>query len=248
MPLKLPVFSRVAEEDVADAPKGNWLEGIRGPLNDVMSTVRDLLGGGITFVQNVDCEIKDIDILVPDPWIYPTPENDWHQDTPGGVPLRYMKHPDGSVEWQGDLIDGSSVVVLSSGVVKPAYTPDYDLRFPSVNGLVFDFVTIFADGGLSAHAGTDSSFNFRYMAEDPTPYSSSAFPIFVSTKYSKKPLAVICVSIEDITDTDPKKLGCAMQLDWDYISVKGTPSIQIKNICGLPYNRKYRLKLLIVGE
>lgn len=244
MPLKLPVFSRVAEEDVADAPKGTWLEGLRAPLNDVMSTIRELLNKGITFVQNIDCEIKETDILVPDPWIYPEPENGWRQDAPSGVPLRYMKHPDGSVEFQGDLIDGGSTTVLSAGVISNAYVPDYPMRFVVVSGNI----QVDPSGELSHSGGADGTFNFRYMASDATPYSSSSFPIVISTKYSKKPLSVTCVSIEDITDTDPKKLGCAMQIDWDYISVQGNPSVQIKNICGLPYNRKYRLKFLIVGE
>jgi hypothetical protein len=39
-----------------------------------------------------------------------------------------------------------------------------------------------------------------------------------------------------------------MMADWEYISVQGTPTVKIKNICGLPYNRKYKLRCLIVGE
>lgn len=248
MAIKLPVFNRIAEEDLSDAPKGKWLEGITTPLNDILTSVKSLFEKGITFGSNIDCEIKFVDILVPDPWIYPDPENGWRQDVPNGVPLRYMKHPDGSVEWQGDLIDGGSNTVLSAGVVPAAYVPDYGLYFASKTGGGQKYCVINTDGSLVHELTTDGSFNFRYMCKDATPYSSSAFPIFVSTKYSKKPLSVSCVSIEDITNTDPKKLGCAMQLDWDYISVQGNPSVQIKNICGLPYNRKYRLKLLIVGE
>lgn len=241
---RLPVFSKIAEEDVSDAPKGKWKEGIVTPVNDLMSSQKALMNKGVTFEQNIQCEKKSFDIVVPDCWKLLTPINSW---TTNGVPLRVCKHPDGSVEMQGDLTGGVSNTVLAAGTIPAQYRPQYNMRFCSARAAYATF-TVGSDGSLTQTTGTDGAFNCRYEALDATPIANSKFPITIATQYSKKPGQVLVSQVEDLNGTDPKPIGCVMTLDWSYGQTNGSPCVIIKNLCGLPYNRKYRVNLLIIGE
>lgn len=242
---RLPTFNKINDEDLSDAPKGKWKDGIVAPVNDLIDSNKSLTNKGITLSNNVMCEQKSFDILVPDAWTLLTPINSWATN---GVPLRITKHPDGTVELQGDLSGGASNTVLAAGTIPQQYRPQYDMRFVSARGGGYATFTVDSDGSLTQTSGTDGSFNCRFLASDAAPISNARFPILISTEYPKKPAAVLVSKIEDITTTNPKPLGTAMTIDWDYSGVGGKPSIVIKNLTGLPYNRKYRVHLIIFGE
>lgn len=243
---RLPTFSRINDEDISDAPKGKWKEGIVSPINDLISSNKELTNKGITLSNNVMCEFKSFNIVVPDPWTLLTPINSW---VTNGVPLRITKHPDGTVELQGDLSGGASNTVLSAGTIPSTYRPQYDMRFVSARGGGYATFTVDSDGSLTQTTGTDGSFNCRYSPLDFTPVANNKFPVSISTQYTKKPVAVVVSQIEDMNPTNPKPLGTALTIDWEYSgNPNGSPMVVIKNLTGLPYNRKYRISLVIFGE
>lgn len=130
------------------------------------------------------------------------------------------------------------------------YRPQYDIYAIGLTGAAaLNRIQITATGTIvdGTAAGT-ADIHTRFLSYDASPVPNSKFPINFSTKFAKPPLGVLIVAVEDVTATESKKLGCVMAPDWEYGTVAGTPNIKIKNICGLPYGRKYKIKFLVIGE
>lgn len=56
---KLPVIKRISREDVKEAP--TWIEYLLYPLNQFMQGVYSALNGNLTFGDNINAEIRDLD-------------------------------------------------------------------------------------------------------------------------------------------------------------------------------------------
>lgn len=244
---KLPVFDKVTQEDLSDAPKGKWLEALTTPLNDVLTTTKTTLSKNITFDKNVLSETKEIDIDIPDAWQAMALVNGYANNAAPREQSAYTKHPDGTVEIRMSVTGGAGFATMATLPV--GYRPQYDIYATGVTGAaLINRIQITSAGAIVDGTGAGTAdIHFRFLASDATPVPNSKFPVNFSTKMTSKPLYVAIANVEDVTSSEPKKLGCVMSCDWSYGQVNGKPNIKINNICGLPYNRKYRIKFLIVG-
>ncbi len=246
---KLPIYTKLSEEDLSDAPKGAWLDAIKTPVNDNLKATKDLLSGQLTFQQNISSEVKELTIDVPDPWVPVTSFSNSYTDFGNPFPpVAYMKHPDGSVEIRGCVDNGVGVSKIFN--LPSPYRPFKYMSFSEMNaGSGNNGITI-QTGGDVYELGVlgQVCLNCRYLAADATPIPNIKFPLTFATKFTKKPLCVIVAYVEDVSTSEVKSLGSIGLIDWDFVTVAGKPNIKIKNICGLPYNRKYKIKFLVVGE
>lgn len=60
---KLPSTKRILKEDIPDAP--GWTTRIIGPLNQLIESVYSALNKNITFRDNIDSQIKELDFQTP---------------------------------------------------------------------------------------------------------------------------------------------------------------------------------------
>ncbi len=244
MPAKLPVFDRVSEEDLADAPKGNWVGAITTPLNDQLAANKTLMNGGLTFGQNIQSEVREIDVIIPDAWTAISLQNGFANNagTAG-----YVKHQDGTVELRGNITT-ASVAPVVIGTLPIGYRPAQKFYYPVYANAAAGYISIDTTGVVTAEVGINTvHIQTRFLSSDATPPVPSVLPVTFTTKFTASPLAVIAISVLDTTKTESKPVGCVPNPDWSYGSFGGKPGIKINNVCGLPYNRKYRIKLLIIG-
>jgi hypothetical protein len=87
--MKAPEYRPFQKEDFADQP---WMEKLIRPLNTVLGQIRSGLANGLTFAENLNAEVKTIDVTTADPWIAPTLTNSWADYGTGHHAAGYRKN------------------------------------------------------------------------------------------------------------------------------------------------------------
>lgn len=241
---KLPTFVKIDENAIADAPKGNWIEGLKAPINDILSSSNTLFQGGLTFAQNISSEIKQLSLSIPDPWQPLTLVNSYVNYNNGYETAQIMKNSDGMTCIKGMVNGGSADIVTT---IPDIYRPSQHYISATNANSSHAQLVVASSGEIYSSTHTLASIRCTFLSADPKPQILSCFPLIFSTKFKDRPLAVVLIECSDSDTSANIALGGVCLPDWSYAVVSGAPSIKINNLCGLPYNRKVSLKFLILG-
>lgn len=241
----LPKLTKISMEDAPDDTK--WVESVKGTVNVAIQEIEHLRSEdrGLKLLDSADVDMSEFDVQVPDPWIYPTLTS----GSPGATRNRYMKHKGGVVELHIDTTGLTTTDVLFSMPV--GYVPS-ELVYcvaSDVTGSKFSFITINAVGDVSFISGTgavDAVCSISYLSSDSTDIQLSCWPRLIKTRFNEVS-GVIVIRSEDAETTKPLPSSSLGSPVWELIKSGENYNVKINNIPGLPYNRKSRVRLLIIG-
>lgn len=233
---------RLTDSAMDDAPNGKYIENMRSAINLLNDQVERSTDPQLRLklLESSDIELQEITVQVPDPWIPATYLNSW-SDISGKT--KYMKHYDGSVEIVLNIRGGAAATVMN---MPTGYIPFTNVTTGAWNQITSagSFMRIDSSGVVTVANTDEHHSHIRYMPTDATPIPLSCYPKYIKTNLN--PCGVICLDIADDQDTQPlpERSG---QVIWEMSSVNGEKNVKVTNIIGLPYNRKYKVKLLIIG-
>lgn len=258
---KPPVYKSIPRSALSDLPDEDWANAIVDGVNESLESQVEFFQGNISFKENLNCEILDFDVYIPDPFYNVTGagtaqlqfQNGWSNK---GVvcPLRVMKHPDSSVEIQGLVADGTLNTVIT--LLPDEFKPRYDLMFPSIQrnagatAWIAGTIKVGADGLVSQVDGVSASqvaVNVRFLPLDTTPRPSKAWPVTLKTRFTDPPLGVFVIDCANLDRSQLKPYSSPSGIDWDFQRRGNDGVIRIKNIPHLAYSRRQNLTLLVIG-
>lgn len=251
--MRKPGLPKLTKQSMEDAPEDTkYIESIKQTVNVAVQEIEQLRSAshGIDLLSNANVEQVEVDVQMPDPWIVvgytpgaPSFQNGWMQNDD----CVFSKSPDGVVEVIVSL-SGSGAAFFPAFKLPVGYTPKHAFYFFSWgNGTATAGAFLMStDGSISPQFIDDMSGHVRFLAADSTPIPASCWPKMVKTKF-KKVSAVIVADVFDAETTKPLPCGSVWHPIWETASENGIPQIKLLNIAGLPYNRKSRVRLLIIG-
>lgn len=242
-----PGLPRLTKSSLEDAPEEAWVGSVSSAVNQIADSV-DLIrsnSAGIKLLQNADVEMHEIVVQVPDPWKVVTSfTNGWAQNNE----TAYYKGYDGVVEVIVSVIGGTPAA--SAFTLPKGYRPRRVIDGPSYDTALAgaDRFTIGTDGTVIPGymvGGDEPMFQIRFLSADPTPVPLSCWPNMIETKLQNVAGVVVCdVRDESTSEKLPASVGAPV---WEITTIAGKKNVKLLNIPWLPYNRKYRIKLLFIG-
>lgn len=253
--MRKPGLPKLTRQNMEGAPEERWVDSVKTTANESARQIEQLRSAdhGVKLLENADVELVEVEVQVPDPWIKvsttagaPTFQNSWTNYGGGYTVAAFMKHPDGSVEIKGTVKDGAIGTLIFTLPV--GYTPRENFNIAVSSASAHGDLYIGSNGTLTAGTGVNTDFGLacRFLSSDATPIPLSCWPKLIRTKF-KKVSAVLLAEVVDGETTKPLPAGLAHHPVWEMTTQKGEPNVKLLNIAGLPYNRKSRIKLLIVG-
>jgi hypothetical protein len=204
-------------------------------------------------LQQSDIELHSVDIQVPDPWwqVGVTPGAPSFQNSYTGT-ATYMKSYDGRVDVHIVVANGTAATIFT---LPKGFSPKYPVSLVAWDGFLGSATVIaqvLADGTVRQIGGTTHTVEFdtSFMAADVTPLiPPKQFPINIDTGLPSV-AGMWVVRVEDGGTS-----GTSIQANEGYVGsipfttqmAHGKLTIKIKNIMGLPYNRKSTVTLLAIG-
>lgn len=246
------LLRRIANSDLESAPDEPWVESLADATNKLVDHAsapdKPMF---IKLLQQADLELIEFDAQVPDPWykIGTSPAPSFQNSYTGSG--QYMKGYDGEVFVNLSVQDGVANTIFTLPV---GFRPAAALNF-----IAWDNTT---GVGRLLQVGTDGSVGvvgaglhpvlvtFSFMPADVTPIIQSCFPVMVKTRL-KAVAGVWVVQVQDSGSSgqsNQAQTGYATSVDFTTTMSKGQLMIKIKNVMGLPYNRKSHVKLLALGD
>ena len=217
------------------------------PINSVLAATKEALAGKITFAQNLNCEIKTLEVTTPaSDWITPTLSTGWtNYGGAGGEPASYRKDSTGTVYLKGLV---TSAAAGTAFVLPAGFRPD----------TAGQFATALSVGGVGTYGrlSVDSVGNVWFPANAPTTFGSlrcsftcagaapgvlSCFPFNVITTV-KHPQGVILIQVYNKGGGNPPPSAAGAM---DVSFVKG--GFRVNNIPGLVLGNRYKLTVLVIG-
>lgn len=248
---------KITRESLVDAPDGEYIDRIIDPINRLLSSYQKTVDGAVSFANNLAAEAVEVSVLTKDPWVTPTLHASTQAATHYSSEIpKYMKHPIGLVEVKGYI--ESKVGALASGTIlwtfPTQYRPISDVSYTHTDnaGNANTFV-VRSNGELTYYgpgtwSGDAVSLHVVFMSGDSTAVPNGCWPKNIKTRFNNPPLGVIAMAVYDEQPggeqtTLPGSLG----IDWSFTKIGNAPQVKINNIANLPYNRRIRIKLLIIG-
>lgn len=228
-----------------DAPEDTkWVESIKGTVNGAVQEIENIrsLDHGIELLKSSDVEMSEFDVQVPDLW------SELALITPWTGTLKYTKHLGGMVEIRLSVTGGVDHDTI--GTLPQGYSPYDDVLCP-VSDLSFgEFasVGIQTDGTIYCARQSHSELGgvINYISKDTTPVPLACWPKLIQTKF-RDVAGVIVMKVTDASSTvtlPPQSVGNPA---WEMIVSGGKRQVKITNLPGLPYNRKSKVRLLVIG-
>lgn len=246
--MKVPPLE-LRREDISDLSKGKDIERLFRQLNQFGSSAGSALASGLTFADNLQAFIHEIDFTMASEGEEVTLTSPW---TATDSTVMIWHADNGVVQLEGRVnrntgASGSTIATLHEDV-----WPHRTLYFvgdTSANAPCS--VTITAAGVVSAAwptaAPTWVSLDaVTYNAADHRPPSNPGFPVSFKNELAgkAKPQGVWVWQAWDMSDRDRVPVA-AGAVSWT-LSSKGD-QIVVRDIANLPHERKYRVKLVVVA-
>jgi len=257
-------------------PDESWSEEVVDGINKALKSAHGIAEE--TYGNNQHSEVVEIDVNIGSPWrTVPNFTGTRIGADPGPQTMtsscRYMKHYDGSVEFQGGFLGTSAgypATYYSPHTVMtlaPSLRPVFDSIFPifgQQNPLSLQatpaYATISRSSGIISVTGSDGTglagaavsapaffyLNFRFMAADPRPYIIPGFPISFNVKCKEPPVGVIpiaCVEQNQKVVRPGPMLGSA---DWKFSKKDGHGVITISNLAYSGFNNRITVWFLVI--
>jgi hypothetical protein len=244
-PTKLQVRKEDFPETGIDSPEA--LEKLLRPLLNHSQSVSSALTGGLTFGQNMNAEIKDVNVTTPaSAWIAPTLNAGWTNFGSNNEPAGYFLDSFGWVHIRGLVTHAGAGTVFT---LPAAYWPEYQVNLAtavSTGGTEgYGRLRVKHDTGdvdiASGSPSTWGSITCSYPSNGFTPGVLSCFPFSFTTKVVQ-PQGVFLLKVTD-TSSSPATIA-AQGLTWT-LTTDG--KVQVTNLPGLLLGKTYSLRMLVVG-
>jgi hypothetical protein len=246
--LKVPEFRLFTREEFPDQP---WIEKLLRPLNATLGQTIAGLRNGLTFGENLNAEVKQLDVTTHDEWRVLALENSW-VNSPDVSPLTaaYRKDGAGNVHFRGEITGGAFSTTLRIGRVAAGYAPEHAtsrmVEGHNAGGVHSPaFLEISPDGDMFPHAGpasADITINeLAYPAGAPIP--NGCFPVKFKTKVRGKVAGLLllrCVELDQRNEKIAPGIGSPA---WE----QDGESVILRDVPGLAGSKMYRLTLAVVG-
>jgi hypothetical protein len=242
--LKVPEFRLFTREEFPDQP---WIEKLLRPLNATLGQTIAGLRNGLTFGENLNAEVKQLDVTTHDEWLPLVLTVPW---TAGVRAPQYRKRAR-RVEMRGTLTRNAatagSVVFTLPTAAQPAQAAAHlPLAADSVApALIVPGVPTAADAQVW-FTGTPTAVHLdavAYDAADATGGTNGAFPIKFKTKVRGRIAGVLllrCVELDQRNEKIAPGIGSPA---WE----QDGESVIIRDVPGLAGSKTYRLTLAVVG-
>ena len=224
------------------APEEKWVDSVTNTVNSAVDQIELIRSerGGIDLLTEANVEQVEVDVEVPDPWTTGTLVNGY-----GGT-LKFMKHPNGVVETRFDITTtaGGTIPFIFPAGYRPAetiYGFAYNVTTPG-----YSWASVGTNGNMTLSVDADHRGSFTFLSSDATPVPLSCWPKMVKTRF-KSVSSVVVSAVYDAATTSPMPAGLIYSPVWETTTMAGEINVKLLNIAGLPYNRKSRVRLLIVG-
>lgn len=216
-----------------------------------IATIKTLVSSsGVSMLDLHKVESRDVEIVVPDPWIVVLSfSNSWENFNAPDNLVKFMKHPDGRTEMKGLM--GSGTLNTVAFTLPAEYAPAETIQVacgdfsPTHNATL----EVRPNGDVVPVHGKEPWFDVAFLAADSRPMVMPTFPAYLKTEL-ENPQAVFVIKTEygENKRTPFIKPGSAVNhCDWAFVRKADGNYIQIKNLTGLPYNQKTKVRLMIVG-
>lgn len=247
MSQRAPKLLRLTDANMEDAPEAQHMESIRSAVNQLVDETEKARGRadkGIRLLESADVEQAEFDIQVPGPFTNITFAGTW-ADPVGAKTSVWMKHPNGLVELHVACTGGGATTVANlPSQLKPydyVLGPTWDVTAGAAGMFQID-----PSGVLTVNNTHEHFISVCYLALDSTPIPLSCWPKFVNTRFDRVS-AVLIAQVSDAETTKTLPAGQVQHPTWELTKSNGQNCVKLLNIAGLPYNRKSRIRLLIVG-
>lgn len=271
-----PQYYKTSDDLVGRMPKESWSEEVVDGINKALKSARGIAEE--TYGDSQHSEIVEIDINVGSPWrsLSNFTGNYVGADTGTGgfsSSCRYMKHYDGSVEFQGSFSgpvapgfparwwSPHSVVTLA-----PSVRPVFDVVYPILgyqNPAGFQATPAYAiinkttgvitvsgaDGtGLVAGSSAPALFylNFRYMSADPRPYNVPGFPVSFYVKCKDPPVGLIPIACVEQNQKVVRPGPMLASADWQFSVKNGEGVVTVSNLAYSGFNNRITVWFLVI--
>jgi hypothetical protein len=239
--MKRPEFRPFAREDFPDAP---WIERLIRPLNTVLGAVTAGLGNGLTLGENLNAEIRTLDITTRDEWTALTLMNG---ATAGALAVPGYRYEAGAVRLRGEItsLPGADIV-FASGYPKPTHRQW--LTGGGYNGTTaFGLRIGISTDGLSSY---EQQSGVTYLSLDGLTYpfeghapANPAFPVRFTTKVKGRVAGVLVLRCVELQGRNELPVNDSLSVGW---SADGG-NVQLNSVAGLAGGKTYRLTLAVLG-
>lgn len=239
------------KEDISDLSKVQDIERLFRVLNTFGASAGQALKSGLTFTDNLQAFVHEVDFFMGKESHTPTLTAPWALYA-GEAPVDAWKTDQATVQLEGRLAPTGAANPSACMTLPPAYYPHRTIYFSldsntnqGISGSVSaaGVVTIGWQGAAPAWV---SLAGIRYMSADHRPLNNPEFPLTFKNELAgkAKPLGVWVWQAWDMNDRDraPTTAGA---VSWE-LSSKGD-QIVIRDIANLPHERKYRVRLVVVA-
>lgn len=256
-------------------PDGEWSEEIVDGINKALKSAHGI--SEETYGNNQHSEIVEIDINVGSPWRLVSDFTGTRVGADAGPQTmssscRYMKHYDGSVEFQGAFSGAATgfpatyyiphTVMTLAQSVRPVYNlvfPIFGYQNPAsvqatpayavINSSTGVLTVVGADGtGLIAASSAPALFylNFRYMSADPRPYQIPGFPVSFAVKCKEPPSGVIPIACVEQNQKVVRPGPMLSSADWNFSVKNGSGVVTINNLAFSGFNNRITVWFLVI--
>lgn len=270
-----PQYYKVADDLLQRMPSG-WSSEVVDGINKALKSAHGI--SQETYGDNQHSEIVEIDINIGSPWrnLANFTGNYVGADTGTGgfvSSCAYMKHYDGSVEFQG-AFQGSTAPGFPErwwsphtvATLAPSIRPVKDLIYPIfgyqnpaglqatpayavINKTTGVLTVVGSDGtGLVAAGSAPALFylNFRYMALDPRPFPAPGFPISFNVKCQDPPVGVIPIACLEQNKKVVRPGPMLASADWEFSKKNDRGVVTIKNLAFSGFNNRITAWFIVI--
>jgi hypothetical protein len=219
-------------------PQNDWAEKLIRPLNQVLGNLRLGLANNLTLGENLNAQVKVLDITAPDPWVTVTLINSWvpygsTEDVPS-----YCIEPDGWVALRGAMKSGSTgtqAFILPTG-------PKKTHRFLGVSSTVCQ-ILVYDSGAVLVSTGTTSYIGLSMIRFQPAVASAPTSPIVrFTTTVKGRVVGMVVLRCAAVNGRDETAIGLSA-VGWD----QDGETVTIRSIPGLIPGQQYRLTVAVFG-
>jgi len=251
--MKPPEYRNLVREDFAEAP---WIEKLIRPLNAVLGQVRAALANGLTLGENLNAQVKTLDVTLRDEFTSLTlgaKFSPYTADMDGHYQgLQYRILPGHEIALRGMIAPNATVTEADIIATLPVdVRPGVAHTFPVASVANNVHWTVHTDGTMHCHGTVPASS--QYVSSDGVrfkaggvPPANSAWPVRFKSTIRGKAVGVLVLRVAEVRGREEFPLAVAATLSWD----QDGENITIRNMAGLVGKGTgviYRLTLAVIG-
>jgi hypothetical protein len=273
-----PQYYKVSDDLEKKMPEEEWSTEVVDGINKALKSAHQL--SEASFGQSNNSEIVEVPINVGSPWRkIPDFVGSFVGSDAGtrtfSSSCQYMKHYDGSVEFQGSFAAVSPpaypgswfvphTVLTLAPELRPAFLVSYPI-FSIVNpsGLQLQTSYVIIDNALGSvrvfgsetlattpAGGAPSSFglNLRFMAADPRPVRHNGFPVAFKVSRSTPPIGVVPIACVEENQRSVRPQPMLTIPDWSFSVQNGKPVVTINNLGFSGFNCRLTVWFLVIYQ